>query len=254
MPSFLKFSLCWHVFLILSTHTQCASVIVDSSPPSPGVLLEDMSWSSAGGTASIHFQGFFDSHTPIVKYYVSINGQETSIVPGNNPDFTVTVPAAGLAVGKRYRAVVRAVNSGGVAVAVTGTVEAHPSGSLNVLHEVCPSISTCTLQYRIAYNETTQNGCSAAPDSASSKKCMCTVNVAGCVSLAVDERTVADDVWNNLHVEVRDGFSPGQDINYQPFTNVLGVTWEVCFCGVSIVSIVCGVLIVRYSTGNCCVN
>lgn len=166
----------------------------------------------------------------MAKYYVTLNSKMLAVaaVAANDATvYTVTFSPAGLAQGGLYRVVIRGVNSAGLSVATVFVVEAHLSGQLNILHEACPTSRICQRQYQS--DVSTGNGCTPAYGNSpqAARSCMCTLLVDYCLNPVVDRATVPGDAYDNLQIAVNDGFQFGVDIDYQPFVNVLGATWQV---------------------------
>ena len=195
------------------------------------MLSDTMGWSSAGTVATTRWYGFYDSHTALVRYYVTLNGKMASIAATTANDDVYSLPVNGLSLttGNRYRIVVRGVNRGGVSSALTGVVEVQGNNQLTVLREVCSTTKLCEKQYVINASGPDQNGCLPAYGTADGqpRSCYCSFAEDRCLDVSVDRDTVPLNVWNGFALSVNDGFSPGVDIDHQPFSNVLGGTWQV---------------------------
>jgi len=207
-------------------------MFVDGTPPTRGWPSEDMTWSSSGNTATIRWFGFRDSQSPMVRYYVTLNGKMSSLQAASDNDqsiYGLTINAAGLTVAKVYRVVIRGVNSAGLSSAITFAVEAHGNGALNVLHEVCHLEVLCQKQY--ASNSSSPDGCAPifGVNPSSPRSCICNIPYSPnfCVDTVADRATADASILSGLEIQVDDGFQPTVDLDYQPFVNVLGGTWRV---------------------------
>jgi hypothetical protein len=212
---------------ICKLDNEVTSVTVDSSPPTAGSVTEDMTWNTGSGSASIKWYGFLDSHTAVEKYHVTINGASGTLLATSDPH-TLSIPGAALVTGQRYRVVVVGINSGGLTAAVEAVVEAHPSGQLNTLREVCGASGLCEKQYQQPAGSVT-NGCSPGANQSLNqpRSCVCAFAVSYCQDVSVDRATPDATAWANLVVTVYDGFEPNVDIDHQPFTGALGASWAV---------------------------
>ena len=209
-------------------------MITDNSPPSPGVVTEGMTWSAASNSATIRWYGFYDSHSTMVAYYVTLNGKIQSTPATANNDvmiYSLTIPLAGLQVGQRYRIVVRGVNAGGLSTAVDAVVDAFGNSQLQIAHEVCHWPLLCQRQYQFSAASFGSSGCSPAPSSppSQSRTCSCTATFVYCNDVVVDRAPVSQATMDAVTVAVFDGFQPGVDIDLQAFSNVLGGSWTVGF-------------------------
>ena len=208
---------------------QVTSMTVDSSPPQPGWVTDLMTWTPGTGNAGIQWYGFLDSHTAMGRYYVTINGRMASALATAQTVNSLTI-AAGLVAGQRYRLALVGVNNAGLSTAVMAVVEAIPGGQLNTLREVCPTTALCEKQYQVPANDSGTNGCTPryGVSDGLPRSCVCVFSVTQtCLDVTVDNQTPGADVWANLQLGVYDGFQLGTDLDYQPFTGVLGGTWQV---------------------------
>lgn len=194
-----------------------------------------MTWSVSANTATVRWYGFHDSHSSMVAYYVTLNGQMVVVGANSLNDATIYSAVfnnAGLVTGARYRVVIRGVNSGGLSSSAVAVVEAFGNSDLNLLHEVCDTQSLCERQYQVQAATFGRNGCVPAYGSqqASPRTCTCSYSVAYCVDVPVDRSSVTQAQMDAFMLAVADGFQPGVDIDYQVFANALGGTWTVSAC------------------------
>lgn len=207
-----------------------AQIVIDSSPPSVGVLDDKMTWSTTGNT-KLAFSDFADSHTGVNTYHVSLNGASLTFTGSINMPIPVApsvFPNGAITLGQRYYMTVRAWSYGGVSSSFTSAVEAQAGGRLAILSEVCDPTIWCTRQY-MTLGSLSSDGCWPAfgTQDGAPRQCYCNIPAASCDNVTIQSLTYDATAWNNLVVTVYDGFQVGVDIDYQPFSSALGGSWAV---------------------------
>ena len=149
---FLYLSACNGAGLCSNLGNSNPSLIVDATPPTPGVFAETMTYNPSTRAITIRWSGFIDTQSGISTYNIAINRYTESQAGSATEDArrvyerSFVLPVANqLNLTQRYTLSLTAVNRAGLAITIVNVVQPTADTDLEILHEACHTEQMCTV-------------------------------------------------------------------------------------------------------------